>query len=57
VLKCDQLIEKVLRWQQHALFIHTVNVRYGLKVMGLAEDSWKQPQEEAKASDYGIQMP
>ena len=40
LVRGDSLIENCLRWQQHALLLHTICARYGLHLVGLGEDSW-----------------
>lgn len=51
LLRGDTLIPNCLRWQQHALLLHTISVRHGLKLIGLGEDSWQQPQDEESKED------
>lgn len=44
------MIESLLRWQQHALLLHTANVRYGLTPIGHGEAY--QPQDEENKDEF-----
>ena len=55
-LKGADLINNCLRWQQHALLLHTLNTRYGLKLVALDENKINEPQEESK-EDIIMTMP